>query len=90
MPLEVSWRIKQHFLMPVLEFSTSIEKQFAIEPILLSLALDMIEKVERYGGIITQPFSSIPNDQNIFFVAIFKSNEDIENFKNALGPKRIG
>lgn len=90
MPFGVAWRINQLYPMPVLEFSTSINKQFAIEEILLQLALSMIEDVEKYGGIIIQPSGSIPKDQNIFFVALFKSNKDIENFTKAMGMERMG
>lgn len=84
MPIGCTWRIKQLYPMPILEFSTSVPKQFAIEQILLLIAITMIEKVEKYGGLIIQPSSSIPKDQSIFFTAIFKSNQDIEIFNNAL------
>lgn len=90
MPLGVSWRIKRLFPLRVLEFSTSVEKIFAIEEILLQIALTMIKDVEKHGGVIIAPAGSIPTDQSIFFVAAFKSDKDIENFNNALGLKRLG
>ena len=80
--LGVEWSLRRAPGMPLLEFSAEVAKVDIsnIHLIYLSIGLEMINAVQKYGGLIIPPFGNPPKDKAIFFTAQFKSNTELENF----------
>ena len=80
--LGVEWSLRRAPGMPLLEFSATTAKidMPNIHLIYLSLGLEMVKTVEKFGGLIIPPFGEPPKDKNIFFTAQFKDNTALEKF----------
>ena len=80
--LGVEWSLRRAPGMPLLEFSANIARLDIpnIHLIYLSIGLEMVKTVQKYGGQIIPPFEDPPKDKEIFFTAQFKSNEAVEKF----------
>lgn len=91
MPVDLHWHTKQIYSLPVLELSARIKCAIKLpQQVYLHIALLMIEKVEKYGGIVVEPVGDIPTDNNIFFTVRFKSDKELRNFKENIEEKGIG
>ena len=91
-PIQISWHFSQIHPLPVLEFfgvvnSCSIDVS---QCMYLQLAISMINIVENYGGIISEPMDKVPLGPNIFFTAYFESYDSIETFLDGIGAERMG
>lgn len=90
-PIHVRWHFSQIHPLPILEFFGVVDSSIIVpESVYLQLAIPMIDIVESYGGIISEPYKQVPLGPNIFFTAHFESEDFLKTFLDGLGSERMG